>query len=104
MPFRHIPIAYECGKSLQAKRVSTCLDVAKRFHVFDRLFIDLGVPKGDAHVGSLRLTIGKDDRAVEEGLDHMYSGWILANKMLESTARTILRPKPSQAMELTMPD
>lgn len=47
--------------------VSTCLDVAKRFHVFDRLFIDLGVPKGDAHVGSLRLTIGKDDRAVEEG-------------------------------------
>jgi hypothetical protein len=46
--------------------VAACLDVAEGFHVFYRLFIDLGVPESDAHVSSLGLAISKDDGVVEE--------------------------------------
>lgn len=33
----------------------------------------------------------------------MYSGWMFANRMLQSTARAIRRPKPSQDREFTIP-
>jgi hypothetical protein len=35
---------------------------------------------------------------------HIYSGYILANSILQSTANEILNPKASQLSELTTPD
>lgn len=57
--------------------ITTSFDIAETLHVFHGPFVNLCIPESNAHVGSLGLSIGKNDGLVEVG-PHVF--WLNVGK------------------------